>query len=83
MKKLIILVFAIALLPIASMAQEISLKGKELFGDMKARHIGPALMSGRIVDLESHPNNARILYLGAAGGGVWKSSDGGNFQSYF
>jgi photosystem II stability/assembly factor-like uncharacterized protein len=77
MKKLIILVFAIALLPIASMAQEISLKGKELFGDMKARHIGPALMSGRIVDLESHPNNARILYLGAAGGGVWKSSDGG------
>jgi len=77
MKKLIILVFAIALLPIASMAQEISLKGKELFGDMKARHIGPALMSGRIVDLESHPTNARILYLGAAGGGVWKSSDGG------
>jgi photosystem II stability/assembly factor-like uncharacterized protein len=78
MKKLITTILAIALLPIASMAQEnVSLKGKELFGDMKARHIGPALMSGRINDLENHPTNARILYLGAAGGGVWKSSDGG------
>ncbi len=58
-------------------AQETSLKGKELFGNMKARHIGPALMSGRINDIENHPTNARILYVGAAGGGVWKSGDGG------
>ncbi|MBK5214224.1 MAG: hypothetical protein JJE55_11260 [Flavobacteriaceae bacterium] len=58
-------------------AQETSLKGKELFGNMKARHIGPALMSGRVNDIENHPTNARILYVGAAGGGVWKSGDGG------
>ena len=58
-------------------AQDIALKGKELFGNMKARHIGPALMSGRINDLENHPTNARIIYAGAAGGGVWKSGDGG------
>ena len=44
---------------------------------MNARHIGPALMSGRINDLEKHPTNARILYAGTAGGGVWKSGDGG------
>ena len=68
---------ACALIPFTVSSQEISLKGKELFGNMKARHIGPALMSGRINDLESHPTNARILYLGAAGGGVWKSGDGG------
>jgi photosystem II stability/assembly factor-like uncharacterized protein len=48
-----------------------------LFGDMKARHIGPALMSGRINDLEVHPTNSRILYAGTAGGGVWKSNDAG------
>ena len=77
MKKLITLVFACALIPIYCISQDISLKGKELFGNMNARHIGPALMSGRINDLESHPTNARILYLGAAGGGVWKSGDGG------
>jgi len=77
MKKLILALLTVALLPVTTQAQEISLKGKELFGDMKARHIGPALMSGRINDLENHPTNARILYAGTAGGGVWKSSDGG------
>lgn len=52
-------------------------KGKELFGDMRARHIGPALMSGRITDMELHPKNDRIMYAGTAGGGVWKSNNGG------
>ena len=77
MKKILIVLPAVGMIPMAASSQEISLKGKELFGDMKARHIGPALMSGRINDLESHPTNARILYAGSAGGGVWKSSDGG------
>jgi photosystem II stability/assembly factor-like uncharacterized protein len=77
MKKVFTFVFAIILLPFVTSGQDISLKGKELFGSMRARHIGPALMSGRITDIENHPTNARILYLGAAGGGVWKSGDGG------
>ncbi len=77
MKKLLLTLLAVALLPLTANAQEIALKGKELFGDMKARHIGPALMSGRINDLENHPTNARIIYTGTAGGGVWKSNDGG------
>lgn len=59
------------------MSQEKNLSGKELFGDLKARHIGPALMSGRIIDLEAHPVNDRILYAGTAGGGVWKTTNGG------
>ena len=58
-------------------SQEIALKGKELFGDISARQIGPALMSGRIIDMEVHPTNAQIIYTGTAGGGVWKSNDGG------
>ncbi|HBH25326.1 MAG TPA: hypothetical protein DDY13_18145 [Cytophagales bacterium] len=60
-----------------SFAQEIVLSGDEIFGDMKARQIGPALMSGRITDLEAHPVNDRIIYAGTAGGGVWKSNNGG------
>lgn len=64
-------------LPLLLQAQETSLKGKELFGDLNARQIGPALMSGRINDVELHPTNSRIMYVGAAGGGVWKSLDGG------
>jgi photosystem II stability/assembly factor-like uncharacterized protein len=65
-------------LPITGEAQSIkTIKGKELFGDITARHIGPALMSGRINDMEVHPTNNRIIYAGAAGGGVWKSNDAG------
>ncbi len=63
---------------------EATKKGKELFGDLKARHIGPALMSGRVTDLETHPKNDRIIYIGTAGGGVWKSQNGGaTFNSIF
>ena len=77
MKKSITLLFIACLLVFTGNGQEITLKGKELFGGIKARHIGPALMSGRIIDVENHPTNPRIVYIGAAGGGVWKSSDAG------
>lgn len=81
MKKIIIL----SLFVFAAQAQEaIPLKGDEIFGSMRARHIGPALMSGRVVDLEGHPTNNKIIYAGAGGGGVWKSQDGGvNFSPIF
>ncbi len=80
MKKIIIaLVIFIGFNTIEINAQDkkIELKSKELFGALTARHIGPALMSGRINDLENHPTNNRIIYAGAAGGGLWKSNDGG------
>jgi len=57
--------------------QDAVTKGKELFGDLRARHIGPAIMSGRITDLDLHPTNDRIIVAGTAGGGVWKSTNGG------
>ena len=78
-----VLFFAL-IMSLSIQAQEIVLSGKELFGDLKARHIGPALMSGRIIDLEGHPTNDRIIYTGTAGGGVWKSTNGGaSFQPIF
>jgi photosystem II stability/assembly factor-like uncharacterized protein len=78
MKKLIILVLGLALLPFSSGAQNSStIDLKNLFGDLRARHIGPALMSGRINDMEVHPTNNQIIYAGTAGGGVWKSNDAG------
>ena len=79
MKK-INLIIAITSLTIAvnvTAQEKIVLKGKELFGDVKARHIGPALMSGRITDLTMHPTNNKIMYTATAGGGVWKSNNGG------
>ena len=84
MKK-IALMFLVSVSYLLSFAQDpIVLSGDELFGSMKARQIGPALMSGRITDLVGHPTNSRIIYIGTAGGGIWKSSDGGSsFTSIF
>ena len=65
-------------------SQDQPIIASELTGDMKPRHIGPALMSGRIADIEGHPSNSQILYVGTAGGGVWKSNDAGiTFNSVF
>ena len=65
-------------------AQDAVLPAGEIFGAMSARQIGPALMSGRISDMEGHPTNSKIIYAGTAGGGVWKSSNGGaTFSSIF
>ncbi len=58
-------------------AQDSTINGEAIFGDLTARHIGPALMSGRINDMEVHPTDQRIIYAGTAGGGVWKSNDAG------
>ena len=79
MKRNILSFLALGLLvPLAAFAQEkTTIDASKIFGDLQARQIGPALMSGRINDLELHPTNPRILYAGAAGGGVWKSNDAG------
>ena len=39
--------------------------------------IGPANLGGPVTCLVTHPTNASILWAGAAGGGIWKSVDGG------
>jgi BNR/Asp-box repeat. len=47
------------------------------FGAIEARHIGPAVTSGRIAALDGVASDPRIIYAGAAAGGVWKSINGG------
>ncbi len=55
-----------------------------LFGDIKARNIGPAVMSGRITCIDVVEKDKNTMYIGTAGGGVWKSKDGGiTFESVF
>src|SRR6185436_856570 len=48
-------------------------------GMMEARHIGPAVMGGRITAIDVVNANPRIMYVGSAGGGIWKSLTGGTF----
>ena len=43
---------------------------------------GPTNIGGRITDIEGHPNSPETIYLGAATGGVWKSTDDGASWEY-
>ena len=47
------------------------------FGMMEARHLGPGTMSGRITAIEGVNEDSKTLYVGTAGGGVWKSTNAG------
>ena len=46
--------------------------------------IGPAPLdageseSGRIAGIAAHPSDANTIYIAAAGGGVWKTTNGGS-----
>lgn len=60
------------------------LSGKALLGGLRARSIGPAVMSGRISDIEVSRKKPELLYVGTAGGGLWKSiSAGANLRPVF
>ncbi len=45
--------------------------------NLKFRSIGPATMGGRIDDLAIVESDPRIIYVGAAAGGIFKSVNGG------
>jgi len=48
------------------------------FQVMSARALGPSTMSGRITSIEGINVDGQVnLYVGAAGGGIWKSQNGG------
>jgi photosystem II stability/assembly factor-like uncharacterized protein len=40
--------------------------------------VGPSNVGGRVVDMVVDPQHADTLYVAAAGGGVWKSTDAGD-----
>jgi len=48
-----------------------------ILGDYKARMIGPSVMSGRVACLEGVNKRPATLFIGTAGGGIWKSLDYG------
>ncbi len=58
-----------------------------LVSSLQLRGIGPALMSGRIGDIAVDPSDRQTWYVGAASGGVWKTTNAGTswtpiFDSY-
>ena len=47
------------------------------FGKLKWREIGPAVSGGRVAAVAGFARDPRLYYVGSAGGGLWKSSNGG------
>ena len=73
-------------LPLAARAvqAEAPLLDSETFAGLEPRPLGPGVTSGRITSIAGVPGDRLTLYVGSAGGGVWKSSDGGtSFKPIF
>jgi regulation of enolase protein 1 (concanavalin A-like superfamily) len=41
------------------------------------RWLGPTTTAGRVRTIAIHPTNPNVLIVGSAGGGIWRSTDGG------
>ena len=63
------------LLPAFTFGQELDLG---LLENLNIRNVGPANMSGRITAIAVAASNPKIIVVGAASGGVWKSTNGGS-----
>ncbi|HRF58523.1 MAG TPA: hypothetical protein PLH94_01260 [Fimbriimonadaceae bacterium] len=65
-----------------ALAQRATLIGKQETGEVGVQFspwqwLGPANIGGRIRSIAIEPNNPTTMYVGAVGGGVWKTTNGG------
>ena len=78
-----ILVFAISISSFAQKKKKSNDKEPTYFvkssdlSTLKFRSIGPAMISGRIIDLAVNPNNHSEYYVAVASGGVFKTTNSG------
>ena len=63
-----------AMIPLILSAQQLNF---ESLKNLKIRNVGPANMSGRITAIAVSEVAPKIMVVGAASGGVWKSENGG------
>src|SRR5438132_8551941 len=86
MKKVCAFVFAILFLAISGFTADKNKTEKpedkspwkaDTFKGLELRNIGPAITSGRIVDIAIDPKNPGVYYIAAAAGGVWKTINAG------
>jgi photosystem II stability/assembly factor-like uncharacterized protein len=79
-----ILLVALLLAPGITRADAVKVDN-ETFAGLDPRPIGPAVAGGRIAALDAvHEGEQLTIYVGAAGGGIWKSIDGGmSFKPIF
>src|SRR5579872_3415980 len=63
---------------VAQLTTEIAMK------NLKFRNVGPATMGGRVDDVAVVESDPRIMYVGSAAGGIFKTTNAGNtWQAIF
>jgi photosystem II stability/assembly factor-like uncharacterized protein len=72
----VILTFCIPFTTVLA-ASDSTAKQSDPFQNLQFRNLGPAVAGGRVSVVVGIPGNPHIYYVGAAAGGVWKSTDGG------
>lgn len=81
MRKLFSCLFLISANTIAFAQTQIN---SSTFGMMEARALGPGTMSGRITAIDGVAQDGKTIYVGTAGGGIWKSTNAGaSFKPIF
>jgi hypothetical protein len=53
------------------------LEERSVLNSIQFRNIGPAVMSGRVVDLEVNPEDPTEFYVAYATGGLWHTTNNG------
>ncbi len=82
-KTLYLFVALLAVFSLAVDAKDVEIDASA-FGGIKARMIGPAVMSGRVTAIDCVTTDTRTVYVGSASGGIWKSVNGGTtFRQVF
>ncbi len=53
------------------------MKGSSVYKSLHWEFIGPDNISGRLTDVDVHPNHKHTIFAAAASGGVWKTENAG------
>ncbi len=77
--------FSLHLLFVASLAAQTASFDSDAISGLGARNLGPGVISGRVAAVTAVRENGRLtVFAGSAGGGVWKSVNGGTtFKAVF
>ncbi|HEV7787255.1 MAG TPA: hypothetical protein VGQ28_18075, partial [Thermoanaerobaculia bacterium] len=76
MPRLVVLCVLALLVSVPGLAADFGVDPARLAG-LAVRSIGPAGTSGRVATVEGVESDPNVLYVGSAGGGIWKTVNGG------
>lgn len=78
MKRLLLFLVAVLGVTLAPQlpAQQVALQSRDLSG-LRLRNIGPATMSGRMVDMDVVESDPYVMYVASSTGGIFRTRDNG------